>query len=488
MDVLPWEKVLIGTVIDDPKAWVEVADIEPKSLQSRQHQIVWNRALELAMKDALSMRSLAESLRSSGELDGLGSGNATGEGFLEELVAKADPTALSEAKVQVAQAIVKRQLEDLGVKLTKASRNGKTPEEIIDEHMQGLLQVRIKGQREPRPIWTNKENEKQRISDIRNGLVPPALKPNLLALRDLIPGLAPTDFALISATPGSGKSSLMRFESYMWALQGKRGLVFSYENTLEEWQSWYVAFLTKINHKKVVFPELLTEQEHKRVDEAYDQLERLPINVEEMFGDPLTAIIAATRRHMMREPLDYIMIDGAYLIGSSGQQSEYERISKNMQGLRSFAQEVKVPILATTQFNRGVNSTKEPEQSQVLYSGENPARIMIGMVKKEMGMHEIMQFPENKGQNGTWRIGKSLRALVIQMSVMKQTNGEMGLSGDVVWIKHTNEFRDLPRDWNRPVRTEKLVQEQENVIKSYPKKTVRSYQKGDQLIDTERKK
>lgn len=486
-NVIPWEKVLLGTVIDDQKSWVEAMDIRAQDLESNQHKVIWKHILNLAPKDALSMRSLAEAMRSQGELDNLGSVDAKGEDFLRELTSKADLTALPEAIHQVQNASVKRRLEVMGVTLTQHARNGMTPEEILEEHMKDLLQVKIQGQRDPKPIWTNVDSEKKRIADIRSGDAPAPLKPNLTALSHLIPGFMPVDFALFAATPGSGKSSLMRYEAHEWAKKGKKVLVFSYENTLEEWQSWLVAKMTGLNHDKIIFPEKLTDEENERVNEAYDKLRELPIHIEEMSGDPLTTVMAVTRRHLLRETLDAVIVDGAYLIGGSS-TSAYETISGNMQGLRSLAQGTHVPILATTQFNRSVSDTKDPEQSQIVYAGEQPARILVGLVKRPLNEHEIRQFPENRTRTG-WLMGKNLNAVVIQCSVMKQTNGKTGRSDDIAWIKPTNDFRTLEHNWLEKAKPEKIVVEQQNIINSFPvKQPVRSYQKDAQLADPEKKR
>jgi replicative DNA helicase len=466
MDVIGFEKALIGTVLSDQKSFAEVLDIAPQDFEIRQHQVIWKHVMDLAPRGTLSHRSIAEALRATGDLDSLGGEKTRGEEYISELEDKADLTGLKEFSQRVREASAKRRLEKMGILLTQAARNGKTSDEIIEEHVQEVLQVKTTGYRKPKLIGNSIERARERIRKARAGELPEPLAPNITALKKLIPGYNDVDFAIYAATPGSGKSSLFRSEGHDYARQGKRILMFTYENTVDECQTWTIAKITGINHTKILFPKMLSEKENELVEKAWDELKTYHWLIEEMHGDPLATLAAIARRELLKEPLDIIMIDGMYLMGGPS-QSKYEIISDNTQNLRSLAQEFHVPIIATTQFNRGVMAKKEPSQEDLLYAGENPARIIVSLTKRDISRDQAAKFKEN-WEDGRLMIGKNMNAVVIQGHILKQTNGKIGATDDIKWVKFNNRFETLVYEWDQDERREAVRAEAEKVVNTYP--------------------
>jgi replicative DNA helicase len=186
-----------------------------------------------------------------------------------------------------------------------------------------------------------------------------------------------------------------------------------------------------------------------------------------MHGDPLVTITAIVRRELLKGGLDLIMIDGMYLMGGS-RDNAYQVISENSQGLRSLAQEIHVPIVATTQFNRGVKEKREPEPEDLLYAGENPARIVVAMTKKTLTPQQAALFPENLDEDGRVILGKNMKAVAVQGNVLKQTNGPIGTTDDIKWLKHLNRFETLTKDWENRQPEPRVARAAKNIRKTYP--------------------
>jgi replicative DNA helicase len=420
---LGWEQALLGTVLADPQAMVEVADLGAQDFGSPNHQIIMKHIHELAARDGLSKVSLIELLKATGELDRLGDSDSRGEQYIVKLLLKADSSGIAEFGHQVREASAKRRLQIIAKDLAVEAQNGKASADIVDQVMSQLMKMRI-GDRSAKPISYGVAEQKQRIIDARDGKLPDPIAPYLGALKEIIPGYFPADFAIFAARPGSGKSSLLRYESLEYALGGKRVLLLTNENTFEECQVWANAQISGVAATKIFMPKRLSEKEAERVQDAWDKLENLPWYVEELSGAPLSVLSNLVRKTILQREIEIVMVDGAYLMGGRG-DSTYEIISRNMQGLRTLAQEIHRPIIATTQFNRGVANKKEAEMDDLLYAGENPARIIVEIRNKELSPAQLGMFPENL-KDGKLIIGKRTPAGVITANVIKQTNGEIG--------------------------------------------------------------
>jgi len=149
-----------------------------------------------------------------------------------------------------------------------------------------------------------------------------------------------------------------------------------------------------------------------------------------------------------REP-SLIQIDGMYLVEEKEKEGRYEIISEVAQGLRSLAQELKRPIMASTQFSRKVHAHKgAPEATDLLYAGENPARSIWAIVKHQMTIGEALLFTENRYEDGgPLKPEDNYGAQVARIKVIKNTGGETGWTGYFVWRKAFNEFQSLEPNW-----------------------------------------
>ena len=449
MDVTNWERVLLGTVINDQTAYYEVNDLSTQDFGSEMHSKIWQITSDLAEKEALSQRSLIEGLRDINQLGSVGIEDAQGEVYISYLSTLGDITSFGEASRLVSEASDKRRLEAIAVRLAVDARNGKSSEEIMDDHLSDLLKVRRSRRREPHLINYQKDDLKEETRAKRAGEIMPVWEFPIDAVSDMIPGLLDVDFVLLVAPTGSGKSSFMRNIAWTTAKNGKRILTFTYENTDDERKTWAVAQETGINHKHVIFPQLATKAEYETIQEAWEYLDNVPWKVIEMHGDPINTIRGIVRTEIMKGEVDLIQIDGAYLMGGKG-DSAYDLISSNMQGLRSLAQELHIPIMASTQFNRGVRNKTEPEADDILYAGDKPARVILSLIQQEMTPAQAKAFPEN-WENGKPKLGKNLTAVVVNGHVIKQTNGEIGKTADMKWNKSCQRFETLVDDWKPQV-------------------------------------
>lgn len=444
-----WEQGLIGTLIVDQETVGEFLDVAPADLAAQQHRQIYIQAVHLAKNKGLSAKTLIGVLDTTGVLENIGDeSGCRGADYIYKLSSMGDPLTAGEFRKQVLNESDLRKLQELGSYLLSAARTGaKTAQELLQEHVQSILKVQ-RNTREPRLIGSLIPAFDQREHKILSGDSIPFWEPPIGAIREVLPHLEDVDFMLIAGQPGTGKSSLVRALGLMTAQRGKAVLAMPFENSEEEYLSWAIAQIARVDHYHVVDPRKKNEDEERKVASAKQQLETLPYYIYGMGIANINELVASIKSFIVKHPeTGLIIVDGIYLIG--GKDSAYENISNNTQVLRSLAQDLHIPVIGTTQFKRlqKEGGKKKAELDSLLYAGENASRIVLAIEKKELTPGEIKLFAENKGPDGRWMLTENLNTVVVQAHVLKNTNGRTGWSGEMAWRKPFNCFDSLPRDW-----------------------------------------
>lgn len=449
MEVTGWEQSLIGTVLIEPKLYAEVSALQPEDFSQPQHVSMWQIISDLSQKKTLTVRTLIESIRAKGDLEELGFGDHRGDAYIAYLISMADPGSIEEFLFQVSDASTKRKLVVAGSKLMRSASNGRVSDDIIQGHMQDLINIDRKSNNIPQHVKYLIPDFQEKMELMISGedvhWVPP-----LLALKNLIGYLSQSDFVLVTADPGSGKTSLMRYLAYETARRGNPVGIITLENSTRETISWFTSMESKIPNHKINHPKKLTSEEKEIIAKAQERIADMPIYVEQMNFANLGEVAAAARRFCLRYEPRLIIVDGVYLIQGSSKDNKYADISEITQGLRSLAQEVNVPIIGTTQMSREGRRRPDPSMNDLLYAGENAARQVWTIRKSEMSSWEASRFEENKDEDGRVRLKENMPVSILKIHVIKNTNGPTGVTDEFAWNKPLNIFFDLQKDWRGP--------------------------------------
>jgi len=442
-----WEQCLIGTVVDDPKTIYEAYTVVPQDFTENNHDIIWKAILELYGRGTLSKRSLIELLRDQGELGSIGDEPTLGADYIEYLVSLSDTLGVKEYASQVIDKASKRRLEQLGALLIRNVNNGRLAEEIIEDHIKEILKLRREGVKNPRPVGELVPGFDEKSLSIREGKLSPFWIPQIDAVKHVVRHMTDVDFQIIVGKTGTGKSSMLRYEGLQTALKESKGvLTITLENSEEECLTWGIAMLSGIDHLKVINPKLQSDEDEAAIEDAKQLIKTIPWYVLEMGIAHFENIAGSIRKFLLSQNgIALIQVDGMYLMRGS-YDSRYEVIASNAQGLRSLAQEIHIPIQGTTQFNRGVKDKREPEVDDLLYAGEMPARQIISITKDEMTPNIAGTFPENN-VNGIILHGDRAEACLVTCNVLKNTSGKIGKTDPIKWIKSTNTYQSLERDY-----------------------------------------
>lgn len=469
---MSYEKALLGTILANPNSYLDVHDLLDHDFEDQRNSVIWRHIAELFDREALSSQAVKEQLRANNLLE---------EEYIDELLSLDDTAGLKEYHYQIIEASIKRELTKMGRLLALDASDGKTSNEIIEDHIKSLLMLRRTRQHDPMPVGSLLPGFEEAQLKLISGEVSPFWYPPVQAIREIINHMTDVDFQIIVGPTGKGKSSLLRHDAIQTAKQGMKVLTLTLENSEMECMTWGIAQLGRINHYHVDDTRKLSQAERTRYEEKKQEILELPWYVHEMGMCTISDVVNTVKRFKLQHPdLKLIQVDGVYLIRGKGET--YENISTNTQILRSLAQEVHVPIVGTTQYNRGINHKNEPEIDDILYAGENPARQIVALTNPPMNQEDAATFPENLSEMGTFVPTKALNATVMKAHILKNTNGPTGVSGDIKWIKPYQAFQTLEHGWKKS-KTFTPAPKEEFKKQEKKRESSRSYSKDRQIRD-----
>lgn len=194
-------------------------------------------------------------------------------------------------------------------------------------------------------------------------------------------GMKPTNFVVIGARPGIGKSALMLSMAISASGEGKKVLYISLEMSDEENAQRTLTHTSGIALARLVAQETLTDDENKRISdgmEAY-KLE----NIEHYAASICRVSEIRNLAARMKDAggLDMICVDYIGLLRpEQNLGSRVNEISQITRDLKALAMELKVVVVAAAQLNRdNAKTNRRPQLSDLRESGsiEQDANVVI---------------------------------------------------------------------------------------------------------------
>jgi replicative DNA helicase len=135
--------------------------------------------------------------------------------------------------------------------------------------------------------------------------------------------------------------------------------------------------------------------EFNRIATAVREYQKLPLYIDDTPGVNINTIRTRARRLKRTNGLGLIIIDYIQLISGSGDQknqgNRVQEVSEISRGLKILAKELKVPVIALSQLNRGLESRddKRPLMSDLRESGsiEQDADIVMFVFRENYYIH-----------------------------------------------------------------------------------------------------
>lgn len=237
-------------------------------------------------------------------------------------------------------------------------------------------------------------------------------------LDEITAGWQPSDLIILAARPAMGKTALTLNMASHAAIERKVPVAFfSLEMANVQLAIRMLCSEARIDQSKLRTGRM-TEQEWARLIKAAGTLSESPIFLDDTPALPIMEFRSKARLLKAEHDIGIIFIDYLQLMKATGKsigsrEQEISEISRNLKGI---AKELKIPVIALAQLNRGVESRadKRPMNSDLRESGaiEQDADIISFIYRDEVynpesehkGLAEVILGKHRNGGLGTVRL------------------------------------------------------------------------------------
>src|SRR5882757_6005970 len=358
------EQSVLGGLMLDAAAWDQIADrVIAEDFYRIDHRLIFEAvAVLIERSQPCDAVTLSGHLESQGVLDQVG-----GLSYLGSLARDTPTTANIRAYADIVrERSVLRQLITAGNLIVNSALEpeGREAREVVDEAERAVFEIAERGSRGKVGFRTVKSilpEVVNRIDELyhSDGSLT-GISTGFKKLDEMTSGLQPGDLIIIAGRPSMGKSTLAVNIAENAALgSNKSAAIFSMEMSAESLTLRMISSLGRINQSNLRSGRL-EEQDWPRIDSAMTQLGNAKIFIDETPALTPTEIRARARRLKRERGLDLIVVDYLQLMQVTGtKENRATEISEVSRSLKALAKELKVPVIALSQLNRGVEQRVE---------------------------------------------------------------------------------------------------------------------------------
>jgi replicative DNA helicase len=387
------EASLLGALLIDSEAIVKVADsLSSADFFDKRHERIYEAITHLyEHHEAIDVLTLADRLKNSGYLDGVG-----GPSYLTELTNFVPTAAHVEQYADiVAQKALRRRLIAASREITDLGYDeSKQLQELIETAETRLFQVSQQHVRqdiisleailaESFDRLDDLHKDKQKIRGVATGFKD---------LDSTLAGFQRSDLVILAARPSMGKTALALNFAHNIAVQSNQPvLIFSLEMSKEQLVDRLLSMESGVDAWALRTGNL-TDADFEKIGQAMGTLSEAQIFIDDSPGITISDLRTKARREAHKRPLGLIIVDylqlmsgGASRFGNDG--NRVQEISEISRGLKGIARELNVPVLALSQLSRSVESRSPqiPQLADLRESGsiEQDADVVAFIYREE---------------------------------------------------------------------------------------------------------
>ena len=469
------EAAVLGAILFDNNAYQRVADIlRPSDFYAPAHQELFDVSATMIQQGRIADGvTLREHFEKAEKLTEIG-----GARYLEQLLDSAafGPEVGDYARM-IRDLAMRRSLVGIGSELTGRALNP-TPEENGERQIElaerQLFDLAERGS-SGRGFTTFSEALTESLKNAeaafkREGKI--AGIPTVLRdLDEKLGGLHRSDLIILAGRPSMGKTSLATNIAYNAAAayraevqdDGSKKTVdgaivgfFSLEMSNEQLATRIIAERTGITTHRIRQGDL-DKSDFERLREATEELQNLPLYIDDTGGISISQLAARARRLQRSVGLDMIVIDYLQLITVTSGNANANRVQEITQittSLKALAKDLNVPIIALSQLSRAVEQRddKRPQLSDLRESGsiEQDADVVMFVYREEyyLSRTEPGADPSDPSSNEKWSQWRERMDQVYgkaEVIIGKQRHGPIGRV-ELAFDSNITRFGDLSRD------------------------------------------
>jgi len=412
------EQSILGAVLLENDALAKALEIlSPEDLYRESHRKIFNAMIELFEKnEVMDLITVSELLKRKNELDDVG-----GVTYLSGLVSVV-PTAANvryHAKIVKQKALLRALLRSSTDIAAKVYESAMEADELVDFAERSIFD--ISDRRTKTSFFTLKEVMKSSFEMIENLYdkkeAVTGVPSGFADLDELTTGFRPGDLIIIGGRPSMGKTALGLNIAQHVALELREPVaIFSLEMSKEQLALRMLCSEAMVDSNSVRKGFIRKDDWHK-LTSAAGRLADAPVYIDDSSATSVLEMRAKARRLKTEHHggLGLVVVDYLQLMRSRGNFERREQeISEISRSLKALAKELRLPVIALSQLNRGVETrggNKNPTLADLRESGaiEQDADVIIFIYRDEAS---------NKDASDSK--GKAVKAVI---DVAKQRNG-----------------------------------------------------------------
>jgi len=370
------EASLLGAVLIDPDAIVQVADIvRPIDFYDERHRIIYEGALRLyEQQSPIDVLTLSEELKSEGVIKEVGGG-----AYLTQLTNTVPTAANAEQYASiVATKSIRRRLISASNEIAQIGHDEKrTIAELVEEAEAKLFEV------SQRHVGNDISSMEMILADSFDRLDSlhkdkGTIRGVSTGFKDLdgkLAGFQKSDLIILAARPSMGKTAMALNLAQNVAIKAdKPVLLFSLEMSKEQLVDRMLASEAGVNSWNLRTGNL-SDSDFEKIGHAMGSLSEAQMYIDDTPGLTVSDMRTKARREAHKRELGLVIVDYLQLMSGGskfrGDGNRVQEISEISRGIKSIARELNVPVIALSQLSRSVESRSPqiPQLSDLRESG-----------------------------------------------------------------------------------------------------------------------
>lgn len=389
------EKRILGSLLLSNKSFDEIAGmLIEEDFYQPEHRILYRVIHTQIGKDSpIDMLTLTEKLSALALL-----AEAGGESYIYDIVGNTPSSGNIKAYAEIVKdRSILRKILTASAEISSLAYNpgGKNSRDLLNEVEQKVFNISDKraesdGMVRIADVLTTATDKIDEL--FQNGDTITGVPTGFTDLDEMTSGLHPGDLVIIAGRPSMGKTALMMNLVESAAITAKKPvIVFSLEMSSESLAMRMLSSLGRIDQSKIRTGKL-TDDDWPRLTSAVSMLAEAPLFIDDTPSLTPAEIRAKVRRIARKEgELGLIVVDYLQLMQVPGiKDNRTLEISEISRSLKILAKEAKVPVIAGSQLNRGLEQRqdKRPMMSDLRESGaiEQDADL-IGFIYRDEVYH-----------------------------------------------------------------------------------------------------
>lgn len=240
------------------------------------------------------------------------------------------------------------------------------------------------------------------------------LSTGLLDLDDLLGGLESESLVIVAARPSMGKTAFaLNVAEHVSLDMGEPTLLVSLEMSRHAITERWLVARSRVDAYKIKTGRGLSSREMHAINEAHREYINANIHIDDTPARSMLQIAANARRIKAQDGLSLLIVDYIQLVEPDDpRDNRQEQVAKISRRLKTLAREIKVPVIALSQLNRGVENRedKRPRLADLRESGaiEQDADQVILLHRPDYydandkpGLAELIVAKNRNGATGT---------------------------------------------------------------------------------------